>query len=246
MHARAGAGARMVRDDCPWAGGAGRTGLAMTNMVGTEGEGSVGIPQGAVVLVKRANRHAEKAELRAKIQETTHKFTALIRADIRRKWFDGWRPSPVGWVLPGPDKIRTGEEIPEDVLEMLQPAVQEYDPVVELALIAVDYRNEPNLRRLANADVAPYVRPKLSPIKEDPDDDPDDEDAPDRKMALLERLASVVDMISLQKASGQDLIEAEVVAKTEASPAAAEQPKTNGHDPHPNGYDPTAEDPDEA
>lgn len=193
----------------------------------------VAIPKGAFVHVKRPYQWREKEALRAKVQEHTHRYTALIRADIQRRWREGWRIGNLGWFLPGPSEIIKGEEIDPQYLEVLQPAIEEYDPVVELALIAVDYRNEPNLRRLANSDAAPYLRPKFSPIREDDADAPGDE-APNTKLALLQRLVGVVDLITTNKVRGEPMIDVtpgdhDSQAVPEAGEPSPGQPRTNGN-----------------
>jgi hypothetical protein len=86
----------------------------------------------------------DKAELRALLQERVHEFTEL--------------------------RAREDEaaNIPPD---QRQQVVEEYDPVVALALVAVDRRTSLGDRIKCNAEVAQYVRPKLKSIEHavDPD-----------------------------------------------------------------------------
>ena len=92
-------------------------------------------------------RKTDKSSARGMVQDSVHRYTSLKRDEIRRRYFE-----------------ENGEPIPEEQLDLVQPLVEEYDPLVELALIAVDRENDVTLRRQANADVAPYVRPKLSAV----------------------------------------------------------------------------------
>jgi hypothetical protein len=85
------------------------------------------------------------------VQEATHEFTAMRRARIQA------------------ELLRDNPDIPSDELEMrldeLQPEYEEYDPVVCLALAAVDHSNPPLLRIKCHTDVAQYLRPKLKAIE---------------------------------------------------------------------------------
>lgn len=114
--------------------------------------------------------NSDKAELRAMTQDACLEFTALRRRKIEDRWVIGDRPDPslLGVWIPF-DKSDPPPDFPglisSDVLDELQPAIEEYDPVVELSLIAVDYRNDVSLRRQASSDAAQYLRPKLKSIE---------------------------------------------------------------------------------
>lgn len=150
--------------------------------------------------VQRMARAAaeERDELRARIQETVHRFTALAREEIARKWADGWRVTPVGWVLPAPENIVLGEAIPPGLLEKLQPLMEEYDPVVELALVAADYGNPVELRVRANGDAAKYLRPQLKSIEYTTGEDPEANRTIEHKNELVNSV--VAKMNELQRA----------------------------------------------
>ena len=80
----------------------------------------------------------DKAELRALLQERVHEFTELrARQDAEQG-------------IP-----------PQDA----QQIVDDYDPVVALALVAVDRRTTLDQRIRCNSEVAQYVRPKLKSVE---------------------------------------------------------------------------------
>lgn len=89
------------------------------------------------------SRDDSQNNLRAAVQEAVHHYTDLLRAEIREQ-------------NPG---------ITERELNRLQPEITEFDPVIELALIGANYRNEAALRRAASSDAAQYLRPKLKSIE---------------------------------------------------------------------------------
>jgi hypothetical protein len=95
----------------------------------------------------------DRIGLRAMCQETVHHFTLLRRRELAEQIEQerGYPPT-------------------EQELDALQPLSEEFDPVVELAIIAVDRRNEVTVRRQALSDAAQYLRPKLSAVAhlEDP------------------------------------------------------------------------------
>lgn len=183
---------------------------------------------GERVIVVQEYKRRQKDELRAKIQETTHRYTALLRQELQRKWREGWRVGANGLVPPPDTGARLGEEIPPGLLDALQPAIEEYDPVVELALIAVDYGNEPNLRRLANTDAAPYLRAKMASIR-DPDleDDENGDATLAQKGDVLDRLLSAMGSMVVNKVTGNF----EEAVLIEGAPPAAPSVKknSNGH-----------------
>lgn len=123
---------------------------------------------------------ARKSSLRAMTQERVHHFTHLKREEIRKNFF-----------------LEHGYEIDESELDRLQPLIEEYDPVVELSLIASDYALEPSIRRQANSDAAQYLRPKLSAVKIM--DDPEAVEVENQKMRLANRLVEVMETMAAAK-----------------------------------------------
>lgn len=90
----------------------------------------------------RPRKSHDALDLRARCAAAVHEFTTLKRAEQIRKGV------PVDKAL--------------DVTE-------EYDPVVEMALIAGDKSNTQELRLMANAQVARYLRPPMK-AQEAPND----------------------------------------------------------------------------
>jgi hypothetical protein len=140
--------------------------------VGGPGRGSVIVGE----TQRRATRVRDKIELRAQMQESVHQHTFMLRErllpDLRRE-------------NPG----ATEDEIMA-MLDKLQPIYEEYDPVVQLAMMAVDHSFSPELRRMAASDAAQYVRPKLKSVEltVDPNGAAEQE-----KRALAERLRGLLD-----------------------------------------------------
>lgn len=139
----------------------------------------------------------DKTELRALTQEAVHHFTDLRRKEITERWAQGWRISPLGWVLPEEGDRVVGELIPPHILDSAQPLIEEYDPVVELSIMAADYRNEVSLRRQANADAAQYLRPKLKSIELL--EDPESLELQQQKNDLAGRMVDILDAMAQAK-----------------------------------------------
>ena len=116
-------------------------------------------------------------ELRALVQDAVFKYTTLQREELRRK-------------NPG---------LSDEELDMLQPVVEEYDPVVELSLIAADRRHDPSLRRQANADAAQYLRPKLKSVEMMTD--PRLLEQNSQKMQLADKMLDILEAMAAAKAS---------------------------------------------
>lgn len=89
----------------------------------------------------------DKAELRALLQEKIHEFTELRHnqdlADL-------------------PPDMSPDEAIARG---HVQAIVEDYDPVVAMAIVSVDRRSSIELRVKCNAEVAQYVRPKLKSVE---------------------------------------------------------------------------------
>lgn len=122
----------------------------------------------------------DRIGLRAMCQESVHHFTILRRMEIAADY-----------------KAEKGHDIPEALLDRLQPLIEEYDPVVELAIMGADYRNDPVLRRQANADAAQYLRPKLSAVATL--EDPERLAAQAERNKLASRLVTLVQAFEIAK-----------------------------------------------
>jgi hypothetical protein len=127
----------------------------------------------------------DRVSLRAKVQDAVHHFTMLRRQEIYGKFQEQHGRPP------------TAEE-----LDNLQPMSEEFDPVVELALIGIDYRNETGLRRQALAEAAQYLRPKLSAVAVS--DDPDTLVEAAQKNELAKRLVGVMEALTQVKRTGTE------------------------------------------
>jgi hypothetical protein len=88
----------------------------------------------------------DKAELRALLQEKVHEYTELRRQqDIEAGVAAGLSPA--------------------EAAAQAQEIVDDYDPVVAMAVTAVDRRTPLDTRVKCNAEVARYVRPQLKSIE---------------------------------------------------------------------------------
>lgn len=100
----------------------------------------------------------DKVAFRAMVQESVLLHTQMLRDKAEKKL----RTDAKTKNLPQ-------EEI-NRLLDLMQPVIEEYDPVVELALVASDYGNPVKIRLDANGQAARYLRPQLKTIEhlEDP------------------------------------------------------------------------------
>ena len=118
----------------------------------------------------------DKIELRALIQERVQEFTQLRQEeDIRRLPPD----------MPLEEAMAAG---------MIQQVEEEYDPVVALALVAVDRRSSLDQQIRCHAEVAQYVRAKLKSIEVKADASTIEEleqrrEKTDKLMAMLDQMA---------------------------------------------------------
>lgn len=112
----------------------------------------------------------DKAELRALLQERVHEFTELRR----QKDLDSGLP-------------------PEEA----QQIVEEYDPVVAMALVAVDRTTKLQDRIKCNAEVAQYVRPKLKSVELLAD--PEALETLEQRRALSEQLVGLLESAAAAK-----------------------------------------------
>lgn len=90
-----------------------------------------------------------------------------------------------------------GHRISDDDLDRLQPLVEEFDPVVELSIIAIDRRNDVTIRRQALSDAAQYLRPKLSAVAML--DDPETLASASQKHELALRLVGLMGAVASAK-----------------------------------------------
>lgn len=128
---------------------------------------------------ERARR--DRTGLRAQCQESVHHFTLLRRREIREQFVQ-----------------ELGREPTEQELDAVQPLNEEFDPVVELALIAVDRRNEVGIRRQALSDAAQYLRPKLSAVAHLEDPNNLVRESQNQELAL--RLVQAMEVVARSKA----------------------------------------------
>ena len=158
-------------------------------------------------------RNKDKTELRVLCQEAVHEFTSLRRAEIAQQYRDGWRVWQGVWTSPQrvveviKDSVNTlhddlGEDIPPVLLDSLQPEMAEFDPVVEMSVMASNYGNAVELRLQANANAAQYLRPKLKTVEML--DDP-------RNLAMMEEkndlAAKMVGLLKVMADSKRDAAE---------------------------------------
>lgn len=135
-------------------------------------------------------------------QEVAFEFTGNKREVLRQRWRNGWRIDVVGGVdmLTPPAFGSTpdiGEEIPEHVLDLLQPEIAEYDPVIQLVLVGVDYNNSIETRLRANGLAAEYMHPKLKSIELL--DDGDTKELMDERNELAGRLVHVLEAMAADR-----------------------------------------------
>lgn len=117
----------------------------------------------------------DKAELRALLQEKVHEFTELRRgADL-------------------------AAGVPPD---QAQQIIEDYDPVVALAIVAVDQRSTLDQRIRCNSEVAQYVRPKLKSIEMGLDADSAELVA--QKAALSAKLVDFLDQVASDRREEED------------------------------------------
>ncbi len=113
-------------------------------------------------------------------QDSVHHFTMLRRQEIAREYYKNHH-----------------EPIPDEELDRLQPLIEEFDPVVELSIIAVDRRNDVGIRRQALSDAAQYLRPKLSAVAML--DDPETLAAQSQKHELALKLVGLMGAVASAK-----------------------------------------------
>lgn len=185
--------------------------------------------QAAANFRKHARR--ELKALLATAREAALNFSEAKRELIRRRWADGWRVDAVTGKLTPPDPQASPPrrvKIPDHVLDGLQPLMEEYDPVIQLVVVAADWENTPELRLRANGLAAEYMHPKLKSIELTTDDDT--KDALDQRNEIAGRMVEILEAMAQARR--------EANAKPVGAPTIDNQP--NGHaepNGHANGHD---------
>lgn len=116
-------------------------------------------------------------------QDAVMEFTEMRRERIRQKYRD-----------------ENAREISAEDLDEMQPQIDEWDPVVELALIGADYRHKVEIRRQANSDAAQYLRPKLKSIELL--EDPESLELQEEKNQLAKRMVEILSALEQAKRNG--------------------------------------------
>lgn len=123
----------------------------------------------------------DKAELRALIQDRVHEFTTMRReAEVR-------------------ELMEKGLSLEEANAQALTEVIEDYDPVAQMAIMAVDPRNKIDLRRSCHSDVAQYVRPKLKSVEVTAD--PEALETLSERQQLSSRLVALLETAALGKKS---------------------------------------------
>lgn len=125
----------------------------------------------------------DKAELRALVQEAVHEYSFLKNRTVRNQL------------------LRTRPNISDEELEAAaaerQPVIEEYDPVVEMALVSVDHTQPTQLRMYAASQAAQYMRPKLKSVEVLAD--PDQIEADRKKADLAAQLVGLLNIAAQAK-----------------------------------------------
>lgn len=100
---------------------------------------------------RRPSSLKDRIDLRVQMQDAVYEFTRLRREELWRELTEKHQD----W-----DQERVQREV-----DRLQPEYQEYDPVVQLAIIAADGRSSVDQRISAAGRAAEYVRPKLKSVE---------------------------------------------------------------------------------
>lgn len=107
------------------------------------------------------------------VQDAVEEWSHLRRDHIRAQYLEEHSTEPT-----------------EQQIDELQPYYSEWDPVVNLSVIAADHRNKVEIRRQASADAAQYLRPKLKSIELL--EDPESLELQREKSTLSERLVTIL------------------------------------------------------
>lgn len=128
--------------------------------------------------------HARKDDLRALVQDSVLSFVTM-RRDVAMTKLRAEHPG-----LPPATLAQ--------MLDDIQPVYEEFDPVVELAIMAADHRNEIGMRRQAATEAAKYLRPQLKAIEVD--FSPLTPEAEAERQMLSARIAEVLGRVADDKA----------------------------------------------
>lgn len=121
----------------------------------------------------------DKAELRALIQERVHEHTLKLRQmEIERLVKDGMSETEAG-------------------IAARQQVIEDYDPVVQMAMVAVDAEVKPDMQIRCASEVAQYVRPKLKSVELTAD--PEALETLHERQELSSRLVGLLEMAAQAK-----------------------------------------------
>lgn len=126
---------------------------------------------------RRPSSLRDRIDLRVQMQDAVYEFAELRRKEL---WAEITEKHPAA----------TQQEV-QAMVDQAQPAYDEFDPVVAMALVGADHRNPVDLRLAANAKVAEYVRPRLKSIEVRVDTDSAEER--ERRAELVARLREFLD-----------------------------------------------------
>ena len=133
----------------------------------------------------------DKIELRARVQEAVLEFTRLRQPESVKEREAA--QAEYDKIVKQNDVLVAQGQPPQPLPEVppAQEIEEEYDPVVALALAAVDVRNTVNIRVRCHSEAAQYLRPKLKSIevKEDPTAIKNKQEAVTSMITLLDQLA---------------------------------------------------------
>lgn len=165
-------------------------------------------------------------ELRARVAEAVMSASGNRRAVLAQQYKDGWRDGGLPGRLVPPaagTQPELGRKIPDKLLDDLQPLVEEYDPVVGLAIMASDHSNPLDQRRMAMASSAEYLRPKLRSIEIL--EDPESLELMDQKARLAGRMVDILQaMVQSKRGRARDAVIAEEAANDGDEDTSGEAP----------------------
>lgn len=127
------------------------------------------------------------------------KITELRRANVRNLL----RTSPeYRRRMTGSDAKLTelGES---EFVDLIQPAMDEFDPVVQMAMVGADYEQPIEIRLRALEGCAPYMRPKLKQVEHL--EDPAALAAEENKRKLSERLVQLLETSSGRRSAREEV-----------------------------------------
>lgn len=131
--------------------------------------------------MRTPRRQSDRHDMRAQVQDAVHEYTlSRYHEDLA----DG---------------------VPE---EECQRVIEEYNPVVELALVAVDRRTDTKTKLWANAEIAQYIMPKLKAVEVT--EDPEAMRLQEERNRIAQDFMSMLDGMAREKSASARVIEAEI------------------------------------